>query len=113
MVLDDILHALQAVSVRIHKQVRSLVFIAEQISDKSVMSGVTHCRISCNVSSAHPGDTVELPPQLTPLQEADTEEQHQLSVEAQQKQVRSASNAQLSCLDLLPMQVSPASVGCK
>lgn len=42
------------------------------------------------MSSAHPGDVVELPPQLAPLQEADTEEQHQLSLEAQQKQVRLA-----------------------
>ena len=44
--------------------------------------------MSCNVSSSHPGDVIELAPQLPPLHEAATEEQHQLSMEQQQKQVR-------------------------
>ncbi|KAL3143342.1 hypothetical protein ABBQ38_002177 [Trebouxia sp. C0009 RCD-2024] len=48
-------------------------------------------RVSCNVSSAHPGDAVELPLQLLPLREADTEEQHQSSVETQQKQEEAAA----------------------
>ena len=39
------------------------------------------------MTSNHPGDVVELAPQLPSLQEAATQEQHQLSVEEQQKQV--------------------------
>lgn len=39
------------------------------------------------MTSNHPGDAVELAPQLPLLQEAATEEQHQISVEEQQKQV--------------------------
>ena len=46
-----------------------------------------HCRISCTVASTHPGDAVELPSQPLPLQEADTEEEHQVVVEEQLKQV--------------------------
>ena len=39
------------------------------------------------MTSVDPADGVELPPQLLALHEADTEEQHQASVEQQQKQV--------------------------
>jgi len=49
------------------------------------------------VTSNHPGDVVELAPQLPSLQEAATEEQHQLSVEEQQKQVCYALKADFVC----------------
>lgn len=90
----DILYALQALPVRIHKQVCPLLFTASADLRWCLPSwalrrqALHHRRVSCNVSSAHPGDVVELPPQLMPLKEADTEEQHQTSVDAQQKQVR-------------------------
>ena len=44
-------------------------------------------RTTCSVSSTHPGDVVELPPQLPSLQDGTTEEQHQQSVAEQQKKV--------------------------
>ena len=91
-----------------HRCALCFSLLSKYVCHKSVMSGVAHCRISCNVSSAHPGDIVELPPQLTPLQEADTEEQHQFTVEAQQKQVSShllrlTFNASLSCFSWLQL----------
>ncbi|KAL0039575.1 hypothetical protein WJX77_002257 [Trebouxia sp. C0004] len=48
-------------------------------------------RVSCTVTSYNPGDVVELAPQLPSLQEAATEEQHQLSVAEQQKQAAEAA----------------------
>ncbi|KAK9814229.1 hypothetical protein WJX72_002602 [[Myrmecia] bisecta] len=43
-------------------------------------------RVTMTVTSRHPGDIVEAPPQLPPLAEAQTEEQHQKELEAQEKQ---------------------------
>ncbi len=45
-----------------------------------------------SVTSHHPGDLVETAPQLPPLQDAITEEEHQQQLNEEQRQVRCTSS---------------------
>lgn len=90
-----ILHALQALPICLHEQVR-LISFADPWNQRPAVKIVTAlppsaactaCRVTCSVAASHPGDVVELAPAVPPLQEAATEEQHQQSVAEQQKQV--------------------------
>lgn len=54
-------------------------------------------RITCTVTTCHPGDVVELPPELLPLQEAANQEEHDSMLQQQQQQVCIAPCYSVGC----------------
>lgn len=57
------------------------------VADAVTAPGHAPCRVTMSITTYHPSSLVEQVPQLPPLAEALTEEQHQQQLGEQQKQV--------------------------